>query len=130
MFLDVWMVFSCEFCKISKNTFLQNTSPGCFCNTKYWKKIQQYRSNSNKNIQKKAEVLGEEAVARYEKPKLEDQGKICGMYLEEVTGHENCKTKKNKLNNKIKTVCYKCKHAVCTKKHTVIIRQKCHEEIT
>ena len=83
-----------------------------------------------KIYKKKAEVLGEEAVARYEKPKLEDQGKICGMYLEEVTGHENCKTKKNKLNNKIKTVCYKCKHAVCTKKHTVIIRQKCHEEIT
>ena len=27
-------VFSCEFCKISKNTFfLQNTSGGCFCST-------------------------------------------------------------------------------------------------
>ena len=26
-------VFSCEFCEISKNTFLQNTSGGCFCIT-------------------------------------------------------------------------------------------------
>ena len=24
-------VFSCEFCEIFKNTFLQNTSASCFC---------------------------------------------------------------------------------------------------
>ena len=76
---------------------------------------------------KKAEVLVKEAVATYETPKLEDQGKICGMYLEEVTGHENCKTKKNKLNNKIKTVCCKCKLAVSAK-HPAVTYQKFHEE--
>ena len=57
-----------------------------------------------------AEVLGKEAVAGYEKPILEDQGKRCGMCLEEVIGHKNYKTKKQKLRNKIKTVCYKCKY--------------------
>ena len=27
----LWHRLSCEFCEISKNTFLQNTSGGCFC---------------------------------------------------------------------------------------------------
>ena len=60
------------------------------------------------------EVLGKKAVARYEKPTLEDQDKRCRMYLEEIIGH-NYRTKKNKLNNKIETVCYKGKHIVCAK---------------
>ena len=31
-------VFSCEFCKISKNTFFkQNTSGGCFCFVTHWR---------------------------------------------------------------------------------------------
>ena len=34
------------------------------------------------------EVLGKEAVARYEKPTLEYPGKRCGMCLEEITGHK------------------------------------------
>ena len=37
------------------------------------------------------------------------------MYLEEIIGHEHYKTKKDKLNNKIETVCYKGKHVVCAK---------------
>ena len=28
------LAFSCEFCEISKNTFLQKASGGCFCITK------------------------------------------------------------------------------------------------
>ena len=36
-----------------------------------------------------AEVFSKEAVARYEKPALEDQGKKCGMCLEEISGYEN-----------------------------------------
>ena len=34
------------------------------------------------------EVLGKEAVARYEKPTLEYPGKRCGMCLEEIIGHK------------------------------------------
>ena len=49
------------------------------------------------------------------------------MCLGGIIGHENYQTKKNKLNNKIKTVYYKCKHAVCAK-HTVVTCKKCHEE--
>ena len=36
-----------------------------------------------------AEVFSKEAVDRYEKPALEDQGKSCGMCLEVITGYEN-----------------------------------------
>ena len=80
------------------------------------------------NIYKKVvEILGKEVVARYEKPTLEDQGKRCGMCLEEIIDHKNYKTKKKKMNNKIKTVSYKCKHAVC-EKNIAITCQKCHEE--
>ena len=84
------------------------------------------RYNKPLGIQRKihkklTEVLGKEAVARYKEPTLEDQGKRCGMY------HENYKTKKNKLSNKIKTVCDKCKHAVCGK-DTVVTCQKYYEE--
>ena len=33
-------VFSCEYCKIFKNTFLQNAYGGCFCETiKFYKDI-------------------------------------------------------------------------------------------
>ena len=74
-----------------------------------------------------AEVLSKEAVARYEKLTLEDQGKRCGMCLEKIIGLENYKTKKNKLNNKIKTICHKCKHAACAK-HTLVTFQECREE--
>ena len=37
---------------------------------------------------KMTEVLGKEAVARYEKPTLEYPGKRCGMCLEEIIGHK------------------------------------------
>ena len=36
-----------------------------------------------------AEVLGKETVARYEKPTLEDQGKRCGICLEEISGRKS-----------------------------------------
>ena len=90
------------------------------------------RYNSPVVIQRKiykkmTEVLGKEAVTRYEKPTLEDYRKICGMFLEEIIGHENCKTKKNKLHNNIKTVYYKCKYVVCAK-HPVVTCQMCHEK--
>ena len=107
----------------------------------FWKQLVkpniEKRYNNPIGIQTKiskklAEVLGKEAVARYEKPTLEDQGKRYGMCSEEIFGHENYKTKKKKLNNKIKTVCYKCKYAVCAE-HTVKgmpkrTSQKYHEE--
>ena len=68
-----------------------------------------------KIYKKMTEVLGKKAVARYEKPTLEDQDKRCAMYLEEIIGDEHYRTKKNKLNNKIETVCYKGTHIVCAK---------------
>ena len=71
---------------------------------------------------KMTEVLGKEAVARYEKPTLEYPGKRCGMCLEDIIGHK----KQRKTNWAMKTVCYKCKHAVCAK-HTVVTCQKWHE---
>ena len=74
-----------------------------------------------------AEVLSKEAVARYEKLTLEDQGKRCGISLEKIIGHENYKTKKNKLNDKIKTICHKFKHAACAN-HTLVTFQECREE--
>ena len=67
-------------------------------------------------------VLGEEAVARYEKPTLEYPGKRCGMCWEEIIGHE----RQRKTNRAMKIVCYKYKHAVCAK-HTVVACQKSHE---
>ena len=76
---------------------------------------------------KMGEVLGKEEIPQYERPVQQDQGKRCAMCLEEIIGHENYKTKKNKLNNKIKTACCKCRYAVCAK-HTVVTCQKCHEE--
>ena len=85
------------------------------------KKIQQSHWNSKKDIRKMTKVLGEEAVAWYKKTMSEDQGKGCGTCFVESIGHENYNKMKNKLNNKIKTACYKCKHTVCAKDTVVFL---------
>ena len=73
------------------------------------------------------EVFGKKAGGRYEKTTLEDQGKDVGCVWKNLLATETARQKKNKLNNKIKTVCCKCKLAVCAK-HPAVTYQKCHEE--
>ena len=44
----------------------------------------------------------------------------CGIYVSEIVGTDNCKQKRKKLNNKLKTECQKCQSLTC-KAHSPLL---------
>ena len=64
-------------------------------------------------------VLGiEKPIERRQKPELLNKGQRCYLCLEEINGQPDYKAKKDKLNNKVKTVCISCKNTTCIKHFT------------
>ena len=61
-------------------------------------------------------VLGtEQTIERRQKPELLNKGQRCYLCLEEINGQPDYKAKKDKLNNKVKTVRISCKNTTCIK---------------
>ena len=72
-------------------------------------------------------VLGiEQPIERRQKPKLLNKGQRCYLCLEEVNGKPDYKANKDKLNNKVKTVCISCKSTTCIK-HFITTCDRCFE---
>ena len=63
-----------------------------------------------------SKMLGiEQSIERRQKPELLNKGQRCYLCLEEISGQPDCKANKDKLNNKVKTVCISCKNTTCIK---------------
>ena len=72
-------------------------------------------------------VLGtEQPIERRQKPELLNKGQRCYLCLEEINRQPDYKTNKDKLNNKVKTVCISCKNTTCIK-HFIITCDRCFE---
>ena len=54
------------------------------------------------------------------------QTKNCYLCLEEINGQPDYKANKDKLNNKVKTVCISCKNTTCIK-HLITTCERCFE---
>ena len=111
------LAFILDTLRANAKTILRESANSNFTTLKFTRELRkklvttnmERRCNNPVGIQTKiyikmAEVLGKEVIARYEKPIVEVQRKRCGMRLEKIIAHKNCKTEKNKLNNKIKTI--------------------------
>ena len=63
-----------------------------------------------------SKVLGtEQPIERRQKPELLNKGQHCYLCREEINGQPDYKANKDKLNNKVKTVCISCKKITCIK---------------
>ena len=72
-------------------------------------------------------VLGiEQPIERRQKPELLNKGQRCYLCLEEINGQPDYKANKDKLNNKVKTVCISCKNTTCIK-HFITTCDRCFE---
>ena len=64
-------------------------------------------------------VLGIDNIpVRQEKPELLDKGQRCYMCLSEIADKANYKSNKDKLNNRVRTICAECKQTTCIKHFT------------
>ena len=72
-------------------------------------------------------VLGIEQPTEWrQKPELSNKGQRCYLCLEEINGQPDYKANKDKLNNKVKTVCISCKNTTCIK-HFITTCDRCFE---
>ena len=72
-------------------------------------------------------VLGiEQPIERRQKPECLNKGQRCYLCLEEINGQPDYKANKDKLNNKVKTVCMSCKNTTCIK-HFITTCDRCFE---
>ena len=72
-------------------------------------------------------VLGiEQTIEGRQKPELLNKGQHCYLCLEEINEQPDYKANKDKLNNKVKTVCISCKNTTCIK-HFITTCDRCFE---
>ena len=72
-------------------------------------------------------VLGiEQTVERRQKPELLNKRQRSYLCLEEINEQPDFKANKDKLNNKVKTVCISCKNTTCIK-HFITTCDRCFE---
>ena len=72
-------------------------------------------------------VLGiEQTIERRQKPELLNKRQRSDLCLEEINGQPDFKANKDKLNNKVKTVCISCKNTTCIK-HLITTCDRCFE---
>ena len=79
---------------------------------------------SGKSICKVLDI--EQPIERRQKPELLNKGQHCYLCLEEINGQPDYKANKDKLNNKVKTVCISCKNTTCIK-HFITTCDRCFE---
>ena len=72
-------------------------------------------------------VLGiQQPIERRQKPELLNKGQRCYLCVEEVNAQPDYKANKDKLNNKVKTVCISCKNTTCIK-HFITTCDRCFD---
>ena len=72
-------------------------------------------------------VLGiEQPIERRQKPELLNKGQHCYLCLKELNGQPDYKANRDKLNNKVKTVCISCKNTTCIE-HFITTCDRCFE---
>ena len=94
---------------VSSHLFHSEKTAGKVSYTPDWTTIQQSCKSGYKVVQENGKVLNKDAVVHQEMPALPDRV----MCLEKIAWHENYKQNKNKLNNKLKISCTKCRDRVC-----------------
>ena len=72
-------------------------------------------------------VLGvEQPIERHQKSEHLNKGQRCYHCLEKINGQPDYKANKDKLSNKVKTVCISCKNTTCIK-HFITTCDRCFE---